>query len=98
MLCLKEVLKLCEESEKIRNYIYSLSAPTLAFSKYTDFFKGFIDRYYEDSRRGYGFYSPAGLNKEELAKSAKEIFGKVEKKLNDEIEQEKKKMRTKKSQ
>lgn len=74
MLCLKELLRLCEESSKIRHYIYSLSAPTLSLSKYTDFFKGFIDRYYDESRRGYGFYSPAGLNKEELAKATKEIF------------------------
>lgn len=38
--------------------------------KYSDFFKGFIEKYVDDAKRVYG-YSSSGFNKEELGKTSK---------------------------
>ena len=47
-------------------------------SNYTDFFKGFVDKYVEDSKRVFAYYtSSSGFNKEELAKVTKELYERV---------------------
>ena len=78
MLCTRELIRLCLASRKIREYLHGLAAPTLALSKYTDFFEGFINTYYEDAKRSYGFYSSSGFNKTELAMSAREEYKKLQ--------------------
>lgn len=71
-------MKLCDESTKLRKYVFSLSSPTISMSNYTDFFKGFVDKYVEDSKRVFAYYtSSSGFNKEELAKVTKELYERV---------------------
>lgn len=47
LLMVRELLRLCECSKKIRKYVFTLRSPTLTTSRYVDFLKGFIDKYYE---------------------------------------------------
>ena len=63
LLCLREVLKLCNLSAKIRNWIFTWSSPTLNMSHFVDFFQEFITRYIDDAKRSYNYHS-MGFNKE----------------------------------
>ena len=57
-------------------------------SNFTDFFKGFIEKYLDNAKRVYGYYSSSGFNKEELAKLTKELYDRVITKVEqDQLEQ-----------
>ena len=63
LLCLREVLKLCNLNTKIRNHIFSWSSPTLNMTRFVDFFEEFINRYIEDAKKMSNYHS-IGFNKE----------------------------------
>ena len=39
IICLQELLKLCSESDMVRNYVWSLGPPNYMLGKYADFFE-----------------------------------------------------------
>lgn len=58
--------------------MFALESPTLTNIKFVDFFKAFIDKYYEDHKKSYGFYSSSsGFNREEFGKEVKELYERV---------------------
>lgn len=62
MMSLREVLKLCLESDTLLEYVYNLPSPSLVYSSLFDFYQIFIDRYVEDSKKSYS-YNQQGFNK-----------------------------------
>jgi hypothetical protein len=88
LLLVREVLRLCQNSQKLRKYIFTLEPPTLLVGRYVDFLRMFIDKYYEDQKRSYSLYSSSsGFHKEELAKEVKSLFEELAKLASNEIEE-----------
>lgn len=88
LLLVREVLRLCQNSQKLRKYIFTLEPPTLLVGRYVDFLRIFIDKYYEDQKRSYSLYSSSsGFHKEELAKEVKSLFEELAKLASNEIEE-----------
>jgi len=70
---LQELLKLCNLSSFVRDYVWSLGPPSYLFGKYVDFFEEFIHRYIEESKRIFG-YSSSNFNREELGKNVRKLY------------------------
>lgn len=67
------MLKLCQQSDIVFEYIWNLPPPTLCFGSIYDFFASFIERYLEEAKRSFN-YSQTGFNKEELGNEVKKMF------------------------
>ena len=76
MISLREILTLCNMDKSIRDYIFSLSSPILAFSSFVDFFPRLFEKYLNEAQTVYNYYSQP-FNKEELGKEVKELYQKA---------------------
>ena len=78
-LILKTLLEVCLADEAIFEYVLSMPAPCLKFSRYIDFFGLFIQKFVEDANKTT--YTQQNYPKAELGKSTSELYEKFVEKI-----------------
>lgn len=49
----------------MRKYVFNLESPTLLYANFVQFLKSFVDKYNDEHKKSYGFYtSSVGFNRE----------------------------------
>lgn len=78
MLCLRQVIILCEINKNIFDYITGLPPPNYLCANFTDWVRPFLENYIEEAKRYYF----TGFPREELGKETLKRFEAFEMKLN----------------
>ena len=81
LVCLRQVLILCELNPVVFEYFASLPPPSYNYAKFSDWMRPFIENYIADAKR----YYYGGYPKEEAGNEALKLFNSFEEKLNKRI-------------
>lgn len=81
LVCLRQVLILCDLSPTVFEYFISLPPPSYNYANFSDWIRPFIENYIADAKR----YYYGGFPKEEAGNEALKLYNAFEEKLNKRI-------------